>query len=259
MASEVMGLAPEARAAVRRSGWLSCRAPGPPQVGPCPAVRAQGAACSPVPAGGYVRAEDAVGRAVGTERQPGSGRMTQGASGALALASSVGAGAGRGRLPCGPGPGAGGGRAGPCYPLPPPSLQVVLAPAWPGFGKVAGRGLLESCLLSRGLISKTGRLVLTEAADGTAEAPARLSSRGPPPPAPTLGGLPKAPALKYTGSHPHPTAPKLCHPVPTRPWREGTPAGLPTAGGCGGAGKWRGRGGQGDRLSRACLRLSFCK
>ena len=47
--------------------------------------------------------------------------------------------------------------------------------------EVAGRGLLASCLLSRGLISKTGRLVLTEAADGTAYAPARLSSWGPDP------------------------------------------------------------------------------
>lgn len=35
-------------------------------------------------------------------------------------------------------------------------------------GEGAGRGLLESCLLSPGLISKTGRLALTEALDGTA-------------------------------------------------------------------------------------------
>lgn len=62
--------------------------------------------------------------------------------------------------------------------LPPHSLQVV--PASGGWdGEEAGRRLLERCLLSQGLISKTGRLVLTEAGAGTAAAPARLSPQPP--------------------------------------------------------------------------------
>lgn len=72
---------------------------------------------------------------------------------------------------------------------PPHSLQVV--PASGGWdGGEAGRGLLERCLLSQGLISKTGRLVLTEAAAGIAAAPARLSSPAPPP-VPMLGASPE--------------------------------------------------------------------
>lgn len=137
-------------------------------------------------------------------------------------------------LCCGPGLD---GRGRPSWALSPPTTPQPPGgsrPSQAGFGKVAGRGLLESCLLSRGLISKTGRLILTEAADGTPQAPARLSSLGPPPPAPTLGGLPAAPALQSTRSHslPQPlSGTTLCRPGLGE--RAPQPA-LPTAGGLGG-------------------------
>lgn len=76
--------------------------------------------------------------------------------------------------------------------LPPHSLQVV--PASGGWdGEEAGRRLLERCLLSQGLISKTGRLVLTEAGAGTAAVPARLSPPAPPP-VPLLAASPETPS-----------------------------------------------------------------
>ena len=99
----------------------------------------------------------------------------------------------------------------PPTPTPPPGgSSLRTGQSW----EVAGRGLLASCLLSRGLISKTGRLLLTEAADGTADAPARLSSWGPAPapwaahrPCPQMQG--RSPTLR--------PAPKLHRLMPTRP------------------------------------------
>ena len=107
------------------------------------------------------------------------GRITQGTSaggrsgGQWGLGQGLGCGVGawlgvRGSLPA-------------CYPAPTPLPPGDASLRTGQSREVAGRGLLASCLLSQGLISKTGRLVLTEAADGTADVPARLSSWGPGP------------------------------------------------------------------------------
>lgn len=180
-----------------------CRAAGPPA-----------AARSLFPAGGHLRAEDAAGRAAGEGE---GGRITQGTSAGGRSGGQWGLGQGLG---CGVGAWLGvGGSLPACYPAP---THPPPPPPPPGGSslrtgqsrEVAGRGLLASCLLSRGLISKTGRLLLTEAADGTADAPARLSSWGPAPapwaahrPCPQMQG--RSPTLR--------PAPKLHRLMPTRP------------------------------------------
>ena len=139
------------------------------------------------------------------------GRITQGASGG---------GLGRGQWGLGRGLGAAWGvvqglargRGLPPGLATPHSLQVVPALGQAGDGEVAGRGLLASCLLSRGLISKTGRLVLTEAAGGTADVSARLSSWGP-------GSCPQAPGASH----------RPCPQMPSAPTRSHSPSAVPLA------------------------------
>lgn len=146
---------------------------GSQQVGVCLAAGPPAAACSLFPAGGHLRAEDAAGRVLGKAEGLHRGLPLKAAAG------SVGAGA-RAGVCCGGlarGWGLLPGLLPPTHSPPPGGSSLRTGQS----REVAGRGLLASCLLSRGLISKTGRLVLTEAADGTADAPARLSSWGPAP------------------------------------------------------------------------------
>lgn len=156
-----------AGSSVERSGVALCHAWGRYPAGMCLAARPRGVARVSFPGGGHTRAEDAAGRATGTVHPPRAEGLHRGLP-AEASPGVSGAGAGLGGWP-GCSAGFGEGKGASSWPCPhPPSLQVVLGSGQAGDGEVAGRGRLESCLLSRGLISKTGRLILTEAADGTA-------------------------------------------------------------------------------------------
>lgn len=143
----------------------------------------------------------------------------------------------------------------------PHSLQVAPASGQAGDGELARRGLLASCLLSRGLIYKTGRLVLTEAAGGTADVSARLSSWGPGSCAQAAGGF--SPTLPSSANAPTPAhSPSAVPPAANQALRRGhlgPPCQLR-----GGGSRRRGAGRKveglrGHRLRRACLPVSFCK